>query len=156
VIRTIDELIALTEREAASTEERGFPENAEQTRLRVPGCTPYELASIRAALPGLPESYLAVTARVSLPNISIGDFGLAPGGLYDGDLADRLLEENGPNSPQWDFVNHHALYHVAYYPGSLICVSRDGTEHPGEVFEVDYGWGGIDDLQLRRVAWSFE
>jgi hypothetical protein len=156
VIRTIDELIALTEREAASLDAEGFSSIAQETRLRTPGCTPDELARIRVALPGLPESYLAITARVSLPNITLGDLQLAPGPFNEMSLFDRLTEENGPNSPQWGFVNHHGLYHVASYPGSLVCVNRDGTEHPGEVFEVDYGWGGINDLQLRRVAWSFE
>jgi len=156
MIQTLEELIAQSEREAARFEAEGFPTIANETRIRTPGCSPEEIARIRETLPGMPGSYLGIAAKVSLPNISIGDFGFAPGGLYDGDLFNRLTDENSDASPQWDFVNKHGLYHVADYPGSLICVSREGTAHPGEVVQVDYEWGGVDDLQLRRVAWSFE
>jgi hypothetical protein len=156
VIQTIADLIEMTEREADSTEKQGFPTIAEQTRLRSPGCSIEEIARLREALPGLTESYLNVAAQVYLPNVSIGYLSLAPGGLRDGNLFNRLTKFNSPASPQWDYVDDHNLYEVAHYPGSLVCVAREGTVRPGEVVRVDYEWGGVDDLVLHRTTWSFE
>jgi hypothetical protein len=156
VIHTIDELVVLTQRQADVTEAEGYPEVANEIRLRTPGCSDEEIARLRAALPGLSESYLAIAARVALPIVAIGFLQLAPGGLHDGSLFDRLTDVNSTAWPLWAFVDEHNLYHVADTDGSLFCVVREDAKHPGEVYRVDYEWGGIDNPQLHRVAWSFE
>jgi hypothetical protein len=156
VIQSIADLMAMSEIDAVAAEKRGFPGIAEQTRLRSPGCSAEEIARLRGVYPMLPEQYLSVAAQVYLPNVSIGYLSLAPGGLRDGNLFNRLTKFNSPASPQWDYVDDHNLYEVAHYPGSLVCVAREGTVRPGEVVRVDYEWGGVDDLVLHRTTWSFE
>jgi hypothetical protein len=151
MIQTLADLIALTEAEALTS---SF--NADEILLRTPGCSELEMAQLREALPGLPESYIAVATQVALPNISIGYLRLVPGGLYAGSLFDRLIDANSGAWPLWEFVYQHDLYHVADTDGSLYCVARESSPHPGEVVRIDYEWGGVDEPQLHRVSWSFE
>jgi hypothetical protein len=151
VIETIDDLVALTEAHAAMR-----PLNANEIRLRTPGCTENEIARLQKALPGLPESYLNVAKRVTLSFVSISGLVVSPGKRGGEDLFTRLTRANSPSSPQWGFVDAHGLYEVAQYPGSLVCVARLGTARAGEVLRIDYGWDGVDNLQLLRNAWSFD
>jgi hypothetical protein len=153
VIQTIEELVALTDADAAT---ETLPLIADELRLRVPGSSLDMLERIRAALPGMPVSYLEVAAKIDLSFVSINGLVVAPGKRNEDNLLTRLTNANSPASPQWDYVEDHCLYEVAHYPGSLVCVRRENTERPGEVVRVDYEWGGVDNLVLRRTSWSFE
>jgi hypothetical protein len=151
-IHTLDDLVAHTEAFAATR-----PQDAHELRLRKPGCSEEDLERLRERLPGIPESYLRVAAEVTLSFVSIrGLVVVAPPRRGADDLLKRLTEVNSSASPQWEFVNAHGLYEVAYYPGSLVCVAREGTPRAGEVMRVDYAWSGTDNLPLVRTAWSFE
>jgi hypothetical protein len=149
VIWTIEQLIALTEREVALD-----PSFGDEILLRTPGCTPDELDKLGEALPGLPESYLSVAARVALPNVSIGYLNLAPGRRQDGSLLKRLTHANSSAWPLWEFVDQQNLYHVADYEGDMICVVREGSPNVGEVLRVDLSCPPTPNLH--RTAQSFE
>jgi len=156
MIQTIEDLIALSEKQAEEWNRRGYPDLADEARLRAPGCTEDEIRTLRHRFPGLPESYLHVATQLTLSATPLGYLVIVPGAFNDDDLLTRLIEANSLASPQWDFVDAHKLYEVAQYPGSLVCVAREGAVHPGEVVRVDYEWGGLDNLQVHRTAWSFE
>jgi hypothetical protein len=149
MIRTIQDLVALTEREVAMD-----PVLADEILLRSPGCSPTEITELRAALPGLPESYLSVAERVSLPNVSIGYLNLAPGRRQDGSLLKRLTHANSSAWPLWGFVAKNGLYHVADYEGDMICVVREGRPNAGEVLRMDLSCPPTPELH--RTAQSFE
>jgi hypothetical protein len=149
VIRTIEEVVALSAREAEAE-----PLLAEEMLLRTPGTSNAELAQIRTALPGLPESYLTVAAQVLLPNAAIGYVQLAPGEPDGGGLVERLVHANSPASPLWAFLDQRQLYHIADYEGDMICVVRDGQPKAGEIARIDLSCPPTPELH--RTAWTFE
>lgn len=136
MINTLSDLIAMTHREAAENENGEFPSLAEELRLITPGCTAEEIANLRKAFPGLPESYLEVAAAISLPRKSIGHFELATGGRREGSLGDFLKRANSPEFPLWPIVAKVHFYFIAGFFRHLICVRRKGLDGAGEVFMI--------------------
>lgn len=154
MIQTLNDLIALAVMEATAAEQRGFPGIAARTRLEIPGSSEEEINMLRQRLQGIPESYLDVAKQITLAARSIGYLDLSPGPFNEDDLLARLVDANSDEWILWELVDQHRLYHVAGYPGCIVCVARQETPVPGEVVFVDYDWG--DEPMLRRTAWSFE
>jgi hypothetical protein len=151
LIRTLRDLAALTERDASR-----IPLLADGTLLRSPGLTGQDSERLRAALPGLPEDYLAIAARFDLAPVAIAYFNLAPGaqgGLTD--LVTRLVLANDPTRNRYcELMRPARSLEVAGYGGDPLCMAAVDAPRPGEVVRVD-----TFDLRaptLHRTANSFE
>jgi hypothetical protein len=150
MIRSLDDLIAFSEREATTE-----PLFAEDIRLREPGLPDDEVARLRTLLPRLPDDYLTIVARLDLTTASIGYFNLQPSALVGSGFVDHLVSANSPSSAFWPVLARHRLVHIADTDLDPLCVAAIDAVRPGEVVRIDHE--GLDeDRGISPVAPSFE
>lgn len=148
MIHSLEDLARCTQEWARATD---LP--AEEVELRSPGLSPVQLDRLRAALPGMPASYLECVARFDLRNVRFGFFELQA--ATGNDLVQGLVEANEPEGflyARYMAPNH--LYWVASWDADPICVVRDQPARlGGEVIGLDLASG--PEPRLYRVAPSF-
>lgn len=105
--------------------------------LTSPGCAPAEIAEIKKALSGMPDSYLRVAERVNLNGITIGYLRLSPGSYYPGGMAENLI------SNQKDRLTPYARRYHLYLVGGkssyeVYVATSSSCFAEGEVIAIDY------------------
>jgi hypothetical protein len=130
MIRTLDELVAFTERLAAED-----PELADVLRIERPGCSPEEVEELKSMVPGIPDSYLQVVQAIRVNGASIGYFQLSPSASRTASLAAKVRTYSDPAvSGMARHARRVGAYLVAYWEADPIgVVHSPGTYRPGQV-----------------------
>ena len=117
MIRTLDDLIAYTQQLADN-----LPELRDSIVIKRPGCSPDAIVRLKAALAGIPQSYLDVVSAIDLNGIAIGYFQLSPGSGKD--FVDKLVRCNTATAnPAADRFHSDGVYQVASWEADPIGVA---------------------------------
>jgi hypothetical protein len=147
MIKTLEDVRVYSEENAA-----GSPSIADELRIPTPGLSTDEVARLRAALPSLPDNYLAVITELDLMEAQFQFTSLSPSGSRRGGMAKALVELNSDDIWAYDLLNKHKLYWVgSSASGDPICVAAQDTPVPGEVI-----WLNHETQEFYRIANSFE
>lgn len=137
MISSIDELVAFTQRRAASV-----PHRIGITR---PGSSIEAVARVAKQLPGIPTSYLSVIRELALDRVAIGYFWLSPEGFPGRDLTERVIACNDPSqNPLEGLFRRQRVYQVASWEADPIAVVHaEGLFKVGQT--VLYNSGNFED-----------
>jgi hypothetical protein len=147
MIKTLEDVRIYSEDRSARS-----PLIADEIRIPSPGLSSDELARVREALPGLPNSFLEVVAQLDLEAAQI-EFFLSPCsyGKRRGEMVRCLLERNSDENYFFDLLTDNQLYEVGSWEGDPICVATRNATRPGEVTRIDH-----ETQTMNRIANDFE
>jgi hypothetical protein len=149
MIKTLEDVRVYSEESAADS-----PSIADELRIPAPGLSADEVARVRAALPGLPDNYLAVITALDMEIAEFQFTRLTPSssGSRRGEMVKALLERNSDENWAFELLTSHKMYEVgSYNNGDSICVAAQDSRAPGEVVWLDH-----ETQEFRRVANNFE
>ncbi len=125
MLTTLLELAEFTERLGQSV-----PDSVrDRVVIRRPGCTPAEVAQLKAALPGLPESYASIIAAFDLRDVEIQYFELSINSPRSLGFVERFIDRNdADNFPEMLRLAREGVYWVASFEADPICVAHKDAD----------------------------
>jgi hypothetical protein len=150
MIKTLEDVQIYWEQDAIGSEPHPL---ADAVRIPAPGLPADEITRLRSALPGLPDDYLDVIAKLDLETAEIQfcPMTTCSYGKRRGEMVQCLLKRNSDENWALELLTEHLWYEVASWNGDPICVASRDSAHPGEVFRIDH-----ETQSIYRIANSFD
>ncbi len=125
-----------------------------------PGCCEEEIEELKAALPGIPDSYTKLVEAINLNGIDVGYFEVCPASFNPEGMVANFIEGNKGEVLFWEYMQQYHLYSVATIDGYGIFVATASSPYKeGEIIIIDvdiYADKDNPEQWIHRLAQDFE
>lgn len=124
------------------------------------GCSKERIVDLKAALPGIPDSYTKWVEALNLNGISIGYFELSPCSFNSEDMVANLIQGNQEGVMFWEQMRQYHLYSIATVDGyGIFAATVSSSFKEGEIIIIDediYAEKETPEKYIHQFAKDFE